>query len=317
MWRRLGWRVAVSSSACAIIAASPSSWRVSHGDEGIAILPHTNDRYDGVLVDGTSLSRDPREFEARLAKSVEAWAKDDRRGVWLTLPSSHLKLSSVAVKQGFEIHSAAKESGLVLTKWLPLNSPNTLPAPASSYLGVGCLVLNRARNKMLVVQEKNGILRGTGFWKMPTGAIDAGEGLQEACVRELYEETGVKAVPRGVVLFRHACRYLNGKSDIFFIFLMDLPETAADGADTEAIAIQESEIADAKWMPLEEYFNQDLTPLWPAGRKAYGIMNAAIKKAIDEPSTVLPAALYSSDASAIFYTPSAPAPAPTPAPVRP
>lgn len=307
MWRRLG----CGAGLVVVVGSLPASWSIGRGRvstsepsrvDAKTILTHSNDRYNGVLIDAGSLPRDPREFEARLASSVEAWTKDARRGVWLTLPSTHLELAPVAVKHGFEIHSAAKDSGLQLTKWLPHDTPNTLPAPASSYLGVGCLVLNRARDKMLVVQEKNGVLRGKNFWKMPTGALDAGEGLEEACVRELFEETGVVAAPKGMVLLRHACRYLNGKADVFFVILMELPKEA-DGRDVEAITIQESEIADAKWIPLDEYFEQDLSALWPAGRTAYSIMNAAIRKAIHEPESVLTAARYSTDASAIYHPP--------------
>ena len=263
-------------------------------------LVHTHDRYQGILLDGEDLPSDQQDFERKLGNSLMKWREEKRRGVWLTLPQEKLNYAAPAVnKFGFEVHSASKDKGLTLTKWLP-DTPNTLPSPASHYVGVGCLVLSRDRKKLLVVQEKNGILRNTGFWKIPTGAADAGEELAETCVRELMEETGVSAIPKGVVLFRHATRYLNGKGDFFVVFLMEL------SSNDDTIRIQESEIADAKWLPLEDYFAQDLSPLWPAGQVAYRHMNAAMRRAIEQPNQQLlwPAFYYSTtDRSAIFAPP--------------
>ena len=263
-------------------------------------LKHTHDRYQGILLDGDDLPADQLDFERKLGNSLTKWREEKRRGVWLTLPQDKLKLASPAVEKfGFEVHSAARDKGLTLIKWLP-DTPNTLPSPASHYAGVGCLVLSKDRRRMLVVQEKNGILRGSGFWKIPTGAAEAGEELAETCVRELMEETGISAVPKGVVLFRHATRYLNGKGDFFIVFLMEL------SSDEDTIKIQESEIADAKWLPVEEYFSQDLSPLWPAGQVAYRRMNSAMRAAIEQPDKALwPAYYYSTtDRSAIFAPPS-------------
>ena len=50
-------------------------------------------------------------------------------------------------------------------------------------VGVGCFVLNEA-GEVLLVQEKNGPLRGRGGWKLVTGLVDAGEDIVEAAARE-------------------------------------------------------------------------------------------------------------------------------------
>ncbi|MCI32865.1 nudix hydrolase 2-like, partial [Trifolium medium] len=44
---------------------------------------------------------------------------------------------------------------------------------------------------VLVVQEKNGRFSGKGIWKLPTGAVDVGEDVCAAAIREVKEETGV------------------------------------------------------------------------------------------------------------------------------
>lgn len=55
-------------------------------------------------------------------------------------------------------------------------------------VGVGAFVLNE-RNQVLVVQEKNGPLKGKGVWKMPTGLLDPAEDVMDGAVREVLEET--------------------------------------------------------------------------------------------------------------------------------
>ncbi|PNX67570.1 nudix hydrolase 2-like protein, partial [Trifolium pratense] len=44
---------------------------------------------------------------------------------------------------------------------------------------------------VLVVQEKNGRFSGKGIWKLPTGAVDVGEDVCDAAIREVKEETGI------------------------------------------------------------------------------------------------------------------------------
>ena len=80
----------------------------------------------------------------------------------------------------------------MLTHWLP-DSENKLPPNASHQVGVGAFVFDSATGRVLVVQERSGPLKGKGVWKMPTGLVMQGEDITEAAVREVYEETGVRA----------------------------------------------------------------------------------------------------------------------------
>ena len=306
-----------AAAAAAVLLSGSVASRRQRGEvlaDDSLVLKHALDRYQGCLVnDPASLPRTAEEFNEKLAHSLDVWRAEKRRGIWLTLSPETAGFVGEAIKKhGFELHSADKDK-LLLTKWLPGEEgvPNSLPAPASHYVGIGCLLLNSTKDKMLVVQEKNGVLRGSGFYKIPTGTVEAGEDLASACVRELKEETGIDAEVKGLVLFRHATQFLNGKGDLFFVFLMKLPERSQD----QQIVIQESEIADAKWIPLEDYFGQSLAPLWPAARVAYTKMNQTIKDALDDPEgRVWQLYSYSEkDKSAIF---SPPPPTPTPTPPR-
>lgn len=257
----------------------PSLWAgKSRGGGAHQVLKHRLDRYDGCLIDDPrSLPETRDEFNSKLKHSLDVWREEKKRGVWLTLSPERVAFAADAISQhGFELHSANREQ-LTLTKWLPLEQPNTLPAGASHYVGVGCLLLNKTKNSVLVVQEKNGVLKGKNFWKIPTGAVDAGEDLMGACQRELMEETGIRAKVKGLVLVRQLTRYLGGKGDLFFVFLCELEDPDSEGT----ISIQESEIAACQWMPVEDYFAQSLQALWPAGRVAYTIMNECFQQALE------------------------------------
>lgn len=65
-----------------------------------------------------------------------------------------------------------------------------MPSYASHYIGVGGLVLSKDKKKLLMIQEVKPIIEG--LWKLPGGLVETGESLQEACIREVWEETGVK-----------------------------------------------------------------------------------------------------------------------------
>ncbi|BAN90770.1 NUDIX hydrolase [Aeropyrum camini] len=67
--------------------------------------------------------------------------------------------------------------------------------PSQPVVGVGCLVLRGGR--ILLVKRRYS--PGRGKWSIPGGHVRLGETLEEAAVRELEEETGVKGRPLGVV----------------------------------------------------------------------------------------------------------------------
>ncbi|MEM0365724.1 MAG: NUDIX hydrolase [Acidilobaceae archaeon] len=68
--------------------------------------------------------------------------------------------------------------------------------PETPLVGVGCLVIDRDGRILLV---KRAYPPGEGKWSIPGGHLELGEDIVEAAVRELEEETRVKAEPRGIV----------------------------------------------------------------------------------------------------------------------
>ena len=67
--------------------------------------------------------------------------------------------------------------------------------PDRPHVGVGALVVEDG--KVLMVKRKYPPRQG--YWSIPGGHVELGERIEDAATRELYEETGVKAVPKGVV----------------------------------------------------------------------------------------------------------------------
>ncbi|KAJ1418571.1 NUDIX hydrolase domain-like protein [Ochromonadaceae sp. CCMP2298] len=222
------------------------------------VLPYKDDRYGGVIVDKDALlllgggdgdgEGDRPMFRKTLEDSVSYWRSIQRRGVWLRVPLSHAALVPDCVDAGFVFHHAEKDY-LMLTHWLSTRE-NKLPPNASHQVGVGAVVLHPTKRLLLLVQEKNGPLKGTGLWKVPTGLADQGEDIADAAVREVWEETGVRADFEGILNFRQAHGQAFGKSDLYFVCLLTARSTG--------IVPQESEIAAAEWVSPEVYFDQPL-----------------------------------------------------------
>lgn len=221
---------------------------MARGSALVTTLAASEDAYGGLVVDQARLPRDSDVFASALRRSMAVWRASGRRGVWLPLPTSHVRLVAPAVEQGFRFHHA-EETHVMLSAWLPRDEPNALPPNASHQVGVGGLVTND-RGEILVVQEKQGPLRGKGVWKLPTGLTNAGEDVADAAVREVREETGILTVFRKLIAFRQSHGLAFGKSDLFFICALD-PIGELD------IVVQESEIECATWMPVEEYARQE------------------------------------------------------------
>ncbi len=55
-------------------------------------------------------------------------------------------------------------------------------------LGCSAVIFNDTRDKVLLTRRAD-----NGLWCLPGGAVDPGETVEEACIREIWEETGLRA----------------------------------------------------------------------------------------------------------------------------
>ena len=54
-------------------------------------------------------------------------------------------------------------------------------------VGAAAIILIDSRKKVLLIRRSD-----NGRWCLPGGGVDPGESAEEACVRETFEETGLK-----------------------------------------------------------------------------------------------------------------------------
>ncbi|KZV53294.1 Nudix hydrolase, partial [Dorcoceras hygrometricum] len=233
----------------------------------IDILDAFDDEYGGVVVNPERLPSNPNVFSQALRLSLHHWKIEGKKGVWLKLPLEKSDLVPVAVKEGFLYHHAER-SFVMLTFWIP-DGPSLLPSNASHHVGVGGFVIND-KDEVLVVQEKHCAPTLHGLWKIPTGFILESEEIHLGAVREVKEETGIDAEFVEVVAFRHAHDVCFEKSDLFFVCILRPLSTA--------IIVDDHEIQEAKWMPLEDFVNQPLIQEDSMFKKIVDICMARLEK---------------------------------------
>jgi 8-oxo-dGTP diphosphatase len=121
-------------------------------------------------------------------------------------------------------------------------------------VGVGAVVVHEGR--VLLVRRGKEPLRGR--WVVPGGTVELGETLEDAVVREVLEETGIRVQPGelmtafdrierrdGAVLYHYVvvdyrCRYVSG-----------WPQAASDAADAAWVAEGDLDRYDVPPMALE------------------------------------------------------------------
>lgn len=108
-----------------------------------------------------------------------------------------------------------------------------LKLPKTPLLAADCVVFDR-NNRVLLIRRKNPPF--SGQLALPGGFVETGETVEQACVRELFEETGIKVRrPRLVGVYSdperdpraHIC-------SVAFVARVGSPQTEA-GSDAEAV----------------------------------------------------------------------------------
>jgi len=200
------------------------------------------DRFSGIIVDEGGLPEEAGAFESALTESLAIWKEAGRRGCWLKIPHRLAGHAVLALKHGFTYHHTQKDY-CMLTTWLSSDT-NKIPAYASHYIGVGGVVVND-KNEILTVTEKYLVHTYPGFYKLPGGAVDPGEDIPAAVEREVWEETGIKAVFQEVICFRQQTNFHFGLTDMYFVCRLK-PLTFDINKD-------DGEIDDCKWLDFDEF----------------------------------------------------------------
>jgi len=208
-------------------------------------LVSTEDRYGGVEVTVADGSPQIGRFDCELKESLRRWQSGGKRGVWLKLPLRAAAYVGPGVANGFSFHHA-KDDYVLLTRWLPADSPNTLPKYSFTQIGVGGVVVNGKDEVLMVVEKVSPLPMFQGSWKLPGGLADPGEDFADTVAREVREETGVVCTLIGVASLRHTHSLRFGQGDLYVVVKL----RAEDGKDK--IELDRTELQDAQWMPREK-----------------------------------------------------------------
>ena len=229
------------------------------------VLEFITNPFRGAVTKSSSLPPNPAEFARRLGHSLEFWRAEGLQTVWIEIPTNLAGLIPVAVEAGFNFHHSS-EDYLMLTHRLV---PDALIPPfATHYIGAGGVVLNEDRELLLVCER----YRRPGqppFYKLPGGALQPGEHLADAVVREVLEETGVQTRFDALVCFRHWHGYRYGKSDIYFVCRLS--------PLSREITMQAEEIEECIWMPSEQFL---------ASEDVSNFNKSIVRAALDSPGIV-------------------------------
>ncbi len=113
---------------------------------------------------------------------------------------------------------------------------------ACHFIGVGGVIIYN--KQILLVQLTYG--SATGMWLIPGGLVDPGETLKEAVIREIFEETGQRVIPLGIIGVRSMVRESDNLTDLYCIFLCDLE------SEPQPLKRDETEIKEVSWFSLDK-----------------------------------------------------------------
>ena len=199
--------------------------------------------FGGAAVSPLSVVDCETNFSDALQRAFVEWVSEGFKVVWMEVPGEAYSVLPAACERGFIFHHASKDY-VMLT--LSLEEGAHVPPYATHYIGIGGIVINK-KNELLVVSERYRQSGRGPSYKLPGGALQSGEHLADAAVREVFEETGVRTTFEAISFFRHWHGYRYGKSDIYFVAKL-IPLT-------DEITIQEEEISECLWMPVSDFLN--------------------------------------------------------------
>eukprot|EP00924_Labyrinthula_sp_SR-Ha-C_P001546 augustus_masked-scaffold_18-processed-gene-1.59-mRNA-1 protein AED:0.08 eAED:0.08 QI:0/-1/0/1/-1/1/1/0/303 len=244
------------------------------------------------------------EFSQRMLLSLNQWSDQGANSCVLNIHKKQAHLIPTAVKLGFDFHHV-KDEELYLS--CLLNAKDPLPIGPRHFIGVAGMALrkkNKGKKKyfvlsdfeVLVIREKSGPSANfSNFFKLPGGLVDPHENLSEAVVREVREETGLETIFLSIANiqelhhFSKNSNYIrSGCTDLYTICLVEPlnPE--------QQLTPQEKEIAECKWMNLEQYLNSTIYK--EPGTSFHIAMHEAARLHLERINREEPVGLIKSDA---------------------
>jgi len=201
-----------------------------------------DDRYNGYILSCSNKQLDLDEaFKSALKDVIEDAKNKQKALLWLDLTVEQASYIAIALTLGFEFHNCeAKRTTLTYR----IQEDTYVPVSPSHTIGVGAVVINK-NNELLMVRDR--IHNNHSIYKLPGGMLEHAQCLEEGVVREVWEETGVKAKLIKMVSLLNSHPYRFNKSNMYIVFQLEALTTEINVIDTH-------EIEEAIWMPLSEFF---------------------------------------------------------------
>ncbi|MFP3282644.1 MAG: NUDIX hydrolase [Nitrososphaeria archaeon] len=124
--------------------------------------------------------------------------------------------------------------------------------PGEPEVGVGALV--SVDGRVLLVRRSNP--PGEGKWSIPGGHLELGEGIYDAAVRELEEETGVRGRPLGAVGISELIERDDSGRILYHYVLVDI---LVDPITPPEEAAARSDASDVAFVSMDDALGMDLT----------------------------------------------------------
>jgi mutator protein MutT len=122
--------------------------------------------------------------------------------------------------------------------------------PDRPIVGVGAIIIRKGS----ILLEKRANEPGRGKWSVPGGLVELGESPEDAVIREVKEETCLRAKkPKLLDVVNTVTLDENGKVKYNFVIVDYFVEVE------EGEAFAASDAAELRWVPLHEVFDYQLT----------------------------------------------------------
>lgn len=124
--------------------------------------------------------------------------------------------------------------------------------PSQPVLGVGAVIVQDGK----LVLVRRGVEPALGKWSIPGGAVELGEAVRDAAIREAKEECGLDIElidDKPVDVFDNLIMDEDGRLRYHYVLLQFLARPKGGTLKPT------SDVTDARWVPLEEVAQYDLT----------------------------------------------------------
>ena len=142
--------------------------------------------------------------------------------------------------------------------------------PAAPIVGVAAVVVCGA-DVLLVRRGREPML---GAWSLPGGALELGETTAEGVIREIFEETCVRARPVEIVTtLDRIVRDEDGRVRFHYVLVEWL--CVAEGDEAAGTPVCGDDAMEARWVPREEIFSAE----YDLGVSTLDVIERALKVA--------------------------------------